>query len=443
MIAELRQMLRLAWPVIIAELGWITMGIVDTVMVAVMGPAAIGAVGTGSTLFFAVIVLGMGTIFALDTFVSQQFGANRIDECHRWLFAGLQLAAVMSVLLIATMLMGVSLLSRAGIQPEILALLQPYLRSLLWSVPPLLAYTVFRRYLQSMNVVRPIMIALVSANVVNGFGNWLLVTGHLGCPAFGVRGSAYATIAARVYLAVFLLGVILYRERTNPSGFHDVPLRFETARIRALLKMGIPAALQLVLEIGVFGAASMLAAQISATALAANQIVLNVVSFFFMIPLGLSSAAAVRVGQAVGRRDAEGVRRAGWAALGLAVVFGLAMSGAYAIAPGPFLGVFTRDAELLHVGAILLLVCAVFQPFDGLQVVATGALRGLGDTRTPMVLNLGLHWFVGLPLAYTLCFRTGWGVVGLWSGLGASLCLLGMALLFVWHRRRPRVLSTP
>jgi multidrug resistance protein, MATE family len=428
-------MLRLAWPVIIAELGWITMGIVDTVMVGPIGPAAIGAVGTGSTMFFALMVLGMGTLFALDTFVSQQFGAGRVDECHRWLFAGLQLAAVMSVLLVAVAFVGVWLLPLAGIHPDIIVLLQPYLVALLWSVPPLLAYTVFRRYLQAMNVVLPVMVTLVTANLINVAANWALVYGHLGLPAFGVVGSAYATAGARVYLAVALLGVILYRERKNPSGFHDVPFAIEFARMRQLLRIGLLSAMQLMLEIGVFAASSMLAARISPLALAANQIVLNVVSFFFMIPLGLSSAAAVRVGQAVGRGDPVGVRRAGWSALGLSLAFALCMSAAFAIAPGPFLAIFTADPALLHVGTTLLLICALFQPFDGFQVVATGALRGLGDTRTPMLLNLLLHWMIGLPMAYLLCFRAGWGVVGLWSGLGLSLTLIGAILLAVWHQR--------
>lgn len=435
MYPELRAMLRLAWPVIVAELGWITMGIVDTVMVGPIGPAAIGAVGTGSTMFFALMVLGMGTLFALDTFVSQQFGAGRVDECHRWLFAGLQLAAVMSVLLVAVAVVGVWLLPFAGIHPDVIVLLQPYLSALLWSTPPLLAYTVFRRYLQAMNVVLPVMATLVTANLINWGANWVLVYGHLGCPAFGVVGSAYATLAARVYLAVVLLGVILYRERKNPSGFHDVPFVAELTRMSELLRIGLPSALQLMLEIGVFAASSMLAARIAPLALAANQIVLNVVSFFFMIPLGLSSAAAVRVGQAVGRGDPAGVRRAGWSALGLSLAFALCMSAAFAIAPGPFLAIFTADPALLHVGTTLLLICALFQPFDGFQVVATGALRGLGDTRTPMLLNLVLHWMLGLPIAYLLCFRAGWGVVGLWSGLGLSLTLIGAILLAVWHLR--------
>ena len=435
-------MLRLAVPVVIAEFGWITMGIVDTVIVGPLGPAAIGAVGTGSIIFFSVIVLGMGTLLALDTFVAQSFGANRIDECHRWLVAGGHLAVVMSVVLVGVSLAGLTLLPRAGLHPDVTVLLQPYLAALLWSVPPLLFYTVFRRYLQAMNIVRPIVIVLVTANLVNAAGNWALVYGHLGLPALGVVGSAYATLLARIYMAAGLLAVIVLRERAQPSGLHNVSFAVDATRMWQIVTLGLPAALQMMLEVGVFAMASALAAMITPIAVAANQIVLNITAFFFMVPFGLSSAAAVRVGQAVGRQDPVGVRHAGWTAIGLSLIFAVCISAVYSLMPRPLLRIFTDDPTLLQIGTMLLLLCAVFQAFDGFQTVSTGALRGLGETRIPMLANLLGHWGIGLPLAYFLCFRRDWGVVGLWAGLSTSLILVGATLITVWHRKsrpKPRV----
>jgi MATE family multidrug resistance protein len=428
-------MVRLAIPVVIAEIGWISMGIVDTIMVGPLGPAALGAVGTGSTMFIAVVVLGLGTLLALDTFVSQQFGAGRVDECHRWLFAGLQLSVILSVVLVGIGLVGAHELSRAGLHPAVLAILQPYLAALMWSVPPLLAFTVFRRYLQAMHAVRPVMFALVSANLINAAANWVLVYGHLGLPAIGAVGSAYATLAARIYLALFLWVVILRRERANPSGFHDVPWSIEWRRMRNIVRVGLPAATQFALEIGVFATAGALAARITPAALAANQIVLNIAGFVFMVPYGLSSAAAVRVGHAVGRQDPPAVRHAGWLALALAGTFAVVMSVTFATAPQPFLRIFTADTGVLQTGALVLLIYALFQPFDAFQTVATGALRGLGETRVPMVVNLVGHWAIGLPLAYYLCFTRSWGVAGLWAGLSVSLGLVGATLVGVWHAR--------
>jgi MATE family multidrug resistance protein len=432
---ELRAMLALALPVICAELGWIMMGIVDTIMVSPLGPAAIGGVGTGSTIFIAVIILGIGTLFALDTFVSQSFGAGRIDECHRWLFAGVELAIVLAVVLSGLAYGLVMLLPRFGFHPAVLAIIQPYIARLILSAAPLLAFNVFRRYLQAMNAVRPVMIALVSANVVNALGNWVLVYGHWGSPALGTNGSAYATVAARIYLAAFLFIVIWWRERRRPSGLHDVPFAIDAERMWRLVRLGVPAALQLSLEIGVFAMASALAGRISPLAIAANQVVLNVASFVFMIPLGLSAAAAVRVGQAVGRRDPAGVRVAGTSAFILASAFMLFTAALYVIMPRQLLGLFTRDEAVLRVGATVLLIYGAMQLFDAWQVVATGALRGLGDTRTPMVLNIIGHWVIGLPVAYWLCFNRGWGVAGLWTGLSVGLTIVGLILVGVWRKK--------
>ncbi|MBP6716844.1 MAG: MATE family efflux transporter [Acidobacteria bacterium] len=438
--SELKAMLSLALPVILSELGWIMMGIVDTLMVSPLGPAAIGAVGTGSTIFMSVMIFGMGTLFALDTYVSQSFGAGRIDECHRWLFAGVQLAAILAVFLTLLLVGVVMVLPAFGFHPDVLAVIQPYIARLVLSAAPLLAYAVFRRYLQAMNVVRPVMVALISANLINAFGNWLLVFGHWGAPALGTNGSAYATLAARIYLAIFLFVVIWQRERKNPSGLHDVPFVIDAQRMWRVVRLGVPAALQITLEIGVFAMASALTGRISPLAIAANQVVLNIASFVFMIPLGLSSAAAVRVGQAIGRKDPPGVRLAGKSAFWLASVFMIATAALYVVMPRQLLGIFTTDDAVLRIGTTVLYIYGALQLFDAWQVVATGALRGLGDTRTPMLLNLVGHWIIGLPLGYWLCFNRDWGVAGLWSGLSVGLTIVGVVLAGVW-RHRSRALT--
>ena len=196
MLDESRAMIRLAWPVVLAEIGWVLMGIVDTIFVGPLGPAAIGAVGTGSTMFFAFMVFGIGSFFALDTFVAQNFGAGRVDECHRWLVAGLSLACVLSVVLVAAGLAG-ACCSGTGDASGGARRPAAVLSRLMWSAPPLLVFTVLRRYLQAMNVVRPVMLAIVIANLVNAVGNWVFIYGQFGSPALGAVGSAYATLAAR------------------------------------------------------------------------------------------------------------------------------------------------------------------------------------------------------------------------------------------------------
>jgi MATE family multidrug resistance protein len=432
-------MLQLAIPVVLAEMGWFVMSIVDTVMVGPLGPSAIAAVGIGGILFMTLMVFGFGTLLALDTFVSQSFGAGRIDDCHRWLFAGLQLAGLLTVVLMVVAQVGVWGLPAFGFHPDVLPQLQEYSRWLVWSAPPLFAYVVFRRYLQAMNLVRPVMVALVAANVVNAFVNWLLIYGNLGAPALGVVGAAWATVASRVMLAGSLFAVIWYQERQRPSGLHDVPFQWDPGRVWRLFRLGWPAALQITFEVGVFAAASALAGRIGPLAAAANQVVLNIAGFIFMIPFGLGSAAAVRVGQAIGRRDPACMRRAGWTAIGIASTVMAASAVLFFTVPEWLIRIYSSDPAVIEVGIVLLFICSVFQLFDGLQTVTTGALRGLGDTRSPMVANLVGHWLIGLPVGYLLCFSRGWGVAGLWTGLSVGLILIGATLLGVWSWRSRHV----
>lgn len=429
---ELGAMSRLAVPVVLAEMGWFMMSVVDTVMVGPLGPSAIGAVGTGGIIFMTLMVLGMGTLLALDTMVAQNHGAGRIDECHRWLFAGLQLAAILSVVLMVLAVGVVAWIPWFGFHEDLVEPLVAYCTYLVWSVPPLLAYVVFRRYLQAMNLARSVIIALVAANLMNVAANWIFIYGRFGAPALGVVGAALATVLSRIVLALSLLAVIVYTERQRPSGLHDVPFVWDPTRVWRLFRLGFPAALQITLEVGVFAAASALAGRIAPLAAAANQVVLNIAGFVFMIPFGLSSAAAVRVGQAVGRKDGAGVRKSGWTALGLGTVVMTISAILFFAIPEQLLRIYTDDPSVIDVGIVLLFICSVFQLFDGLQTVATGALRGLGDTRTPMVANLIGHWCLGLPIGYYLCFSRAWGVVGLWTGLSIGLIFVGAVLLFVW-----------
>lgn len=427
-------MLQLALPVVLAEMGWMTMGMVDALMVGRISPEAIGAVGVGTSLFMGVCIFAMGLMLGLDTLVSHAYGAGRVNECHRWLFHGVVLALVVSLPVIGVLLWINSALDAWGLTPSVLVLTRPYLQTLTWSVVPLLLYSAFRRYLQGMGVVRPVMFALAAANVVNVMCNWLLIFGKFGFPELGVTGAAWATVFSRVAMAGSLLATIVYRERDVWNSRH-----VEWAWFKRLLALGLPASGQVTLEVGVFAAATALAARLPAASLAAHQIALNYAAMTFMVPLGVASAGAVRVGHAVGRNDAAGASRAGWTALLLGVLFMTAAALVFLTLPRALLRAFTDDAGVLEVGVTLLFVAAVFQLFDGLQGVATGALRGLGDTRSPMLWNLAGHWFIGLPLGYWLAFVVGIGVIGLWWGLSIGLMICGVALLIVWSRRIHRL----
>ena len=363
-------MLRLAGPVILAEIGWMSMGVVDTIMVGPLGPAAIGASGMSNSLFFAVAVFGMGVMLGLDALVAKSYGAGRLDDCVRWLQHGVLVALVVAPTIMLIFYGALTTSARWGLHPAVRAQAQPYMAILGLGALPLLLYATFRRYLQGIHAVRPVMVALVTANLVNAFGNWVLIWGHFGLPALGINGSAWATVGARVYMAAFL-GLAIVREHRKRGDAHTrVPFAFDAARVRRLLALGLPAASQVTLEVGVFAAVSALAGTLDPVSLGAHQIALNIAALAFMVPLGLSSAAAVRVGHAVGAGDRRRAVHAGWTAFAVGAAITGLVGISFIVAPMPMLRAFTDDPQLLSIGIRPAVDCR------GISVVRWHASRG-------------------------------------------------------------------
>ena len=437
---DFRLTLRLALPLIFAEVGWMSMGIVDTVMVGRLpnSAVAIGATGLGQSLYNSVAIFGGGLLLGMDTFVAQAFGREDLDDARHSLLNGFVLALVLTPILMSAISFWPALMRHFGVSPELVEPMRPYLQALNWGTLPLLAYFALRRYLQAVNVAHPIMFALISANVVNAVGNWVLIYGHLGFRAMGITGSGWSTCMARGYMALCLAITLFWVESKRIRPGRMATLRIDIQRMSALLKLGAPAATQILCEIGAFSAATALCARLGPVPLAGHEIALNCAALTFMVPLGVSSAAAVRVGQQLGRRDPDGARRAGWSAILIGVGFMACSGSVFVSLPKLIARLFTPNAAVIQVGAQLLLVAAAFQLFDGLQTVATGALRGAGDTRTPMLANFFAYWLVGLPLGYVLCFRLGWGALGIWIGLCGGLMIIGSALVITWHKRALR-----
>jgi multidrug resistance protein, MATE family len=437
---EFLPMVKIAVPVVMAELGWMSMGVVDTIMVGPLGPEAISAAGVGNSMHIAFAIFGMSIMLGLDTLVSQAYGARDIRACHRWFFDGMTLAALMAVPIMALLVMVWFLIPSLGFHGAVRPLLESYYGVLILSTPFLLAYAVCRRYLQGMHAATPVMFALVTANLINAAGNWLLVYGHFGFPALGVPGSAWATVISRAYMLCALLFAVWWidRKRTREAGIEDghglwhVDRAFDAARLKRLLALGLPAASQMAAEVGVFALATALSGMLDPISSAAHQISLNLAGIAFMIPLGLGSAGAVRVGHAVGAGDRARAAAAGWTAILLGTCFMIFAALVFTLVPRQLIGLFSRDTEVLAVGTSLLFLAAVFQLFDGIQGVITGTLRGLGNTRTAMTVNLVAHWLIGLPVSYLLCFVIGWGVYGLWVGLSLGLIVTGVILFWVW-----------
>ena len=435
-------MIVLAVPVVLSELGWMAQGVVDTIMVGKLGPAAIGAVALGNAVYYTPSLFGIGMLLGLDTLVSQAYGRKDHDACHHWLAHGIYLACIVSpplMILTASASLG---FTHVGVAPEVAGPAGSYLRILTWGTLPLLFYGAGRRYLQGVGQVRVITLTLILANLVNWFGNWVLIYGKLGFPALGVDGSAISTCLARLGMGAALLGFAWRYERSRGHPLFRHWARPSLLKIKQLVRIGAPAAGQIVLEVGAWNGATFAAGLLTPVALATHSIALNYASVTYMVPLGMSAAAAVSVGHAIGAGDMNRARRAGWLAMGLGTCFMLAAAVVFLVAPQPLLALYTRDPRVLAGGPTLLYVAAAFQIFDGIQTVSTGALRGLGETRVPMVANFVGYWILGLPLGLSLCFALHWGIYGLWIGLTLALIVIASALLHRWWKDSARQMVT-
>jgi MATE family multidrug resistance protein len=394
-------------------------------------------------LFFTAVVFGFGLLLGLDPLISQAFGAGDREGCRRTLWQGVYLGLMLTPPSMGLIWGMVPWMESWGIHPEVAALAGPYVRIVSWSTAPLFLFLALRHYLQAMGRVHSLVLSLVVGNVLNAVGNWLLIDGNLGFPALGVEGSAWSTVLSRLAMPLVLLGDAWRVTPGSRAGLPGMVDRWEWARMAKLLRLGWPAAVHLSLEVGVFALATALAGRLVPAALAAHQIVLNLASTTFMVPLGIASAGSVRVGQAIGRRDFPAAQRAGWTAIGLGAGFMACAGIGLALVPRFMIGLFSVDPDVLRVGTGLMYVAALFQLFDGIQVVSTGVLRGAGETRWPMLCNLFAHWMIGLPVGYGLGLVWGWGALGLWIGLSAGLMAAGVTILTLWASRAQRLCRQP
>ncbi len=439
---ELPIMLKLAWPVIFAEIGWVMLGVVDTMVVGRVSAEALGAVSIGSGLHMAVILVGIGLLLGLDYKISHAHGAGSIEKCKHILMHGVTLAFILSLPLIAVVFILIALLPSFKIQAAVLPGAISYLKIASISILPIMLYNALRRYLQACSIVKPLAVTLIIANIFNAFANWVFVFGKFGFPAMGADGAAIATNISAIAIFVCLAIVVMRNERREKRRLLDGFSGFQKTLFVELLKLGFPAATQILFEVGIFTTVTMLAGRLAPISLAAHHIVLKIISFTFMIPLGLSSAGAVRVGQEIGRKSPRTAATAGWTAMIIGAGFMSFCGIILLVFPVETLSIFTSENEVIIAAVSLVLVAALFQLFDGVQVTAIGVLRGLGDTKTAMYASLICHWGFGVPIAYLLCFRYGWGLTGLWAGLCAGLISVAVVLLYVWRKKAAAKLHT-
>ena len=395
----------------------------------------IAASSLGNTIFYAIVFCAIYLLNGLETLIAQAFGRGEQDECVYLLAQSFWIVLVATPLVMLATLGMLHLLPHFGTPRDLVLETQRYTHVLIWSAAPLMAYMALRRFLQSMNRVALVSVSLITGSPVNFLFDWVFMFGHMGAPAMGVAGSGWSTLVVRTFmLGLLVIGTFIVMRR-NQLHLQAHMLRPNGPRLRALLAIGWPSGLENLENLGVSSCMSILCARLGTTLLAAHQVVLDLNAFVYQVPAGLSYATIVRVGQAAGRNNLSQVRRATKASLLLGLGFMVVASTVFAAFAHFWAGLYTNSAAVVAAAAPIFLICAFALIGDTVFVLMSSAFTGLGDTRTPLYVDLVWNWGIGVPLGYLLAFHFGYALWGLWIGRGAASLGSGLVLYLLWQHR--------
>jgi len=431
-VKEMRAITSLATPVAIAQLGMMALGVVDTIMVGHLSEHALAAVALGNSYTFSLMILGMGVLMVLDPLIAQAYGAGDSKRLSEALHRGVVLAFLLSIVFGVVFWFGEPLLEVIANSSTVVPTAHRYTQVIAFGLPAFFLFLAMKQTLQAMGSVRPVIYAVVIGNLANVFLNLGFVHGEFGLPALGAVGSGWASSICRW----LMVGVIVAAARPALASVWSRPTRavLHPTPYGAMLTKGIQIGVQSALEVWLFTATSFLMLRISVVAMGGHAVAMNLVSFSFMIPFGIGAAASARVGQAIGRGDTEGARLSAKCSLLLGGSVMLVFSLVFFLFPARLAGLYTNEPDVVALAVTLLPIAAFFQVFDGTQAVACGILRGAGETRTPMVINLIGYWVLGLPAGLLVAFTFGLGPPGLWWGLTIGLAVCAVLLVrFIWR----------
>ena len=442
-LGEFRATLALAWPMVLTNLAQIALTTTDVIVVGRLGASALPAATLGVNLYFGLLIFAIGLVSATSPMMAEVIGRNHrvVREVRRTFRQGLWSAVIVSVPAWALLWHTEAVLLALGQEPRLAADAHMFMRELQWGFLPALGFIALRSFVAALE--RPVWAMLVTgiAILFNIAANWALVFGHLGLPALGLRGSGLATTLSNTFLFVALVVVVLVDRQFRRYRLFGRWWRPDWPRLATLWRLGVPIGATMALEVTLFNAAVFLMGQFGAVAIAAHSIAIQIAAASFMVPLGIGQAATVRVGIAHGAGLRDDVTRAGWAAFVMAVSFMAAMSVVLLTVPKLLIGAFIDvgipdNVPVAETAALFLVWAAIFQIADGAQAVGAGMLRGLQDTRVPMLYAAFGYWGVGMPLSLLFAFPLGYGGVGIWVGLASGLAVVAVLMIRRWLRRQ-------
>lgn len=437
---EFKLTTRIGGPLALGELGWMSTYLVDALMVGHLPHSAlsISALSLGNTIYYAVVFCAIRMMTGLETLTAQAFGRGDREgrrEGTHLLAQTLWMVIVGTPLVMLSVLACIPLLRRFGVSDEIVAETSRYLHALVWSTAPLMLYMALRRYLQAVNRVLLVMVSLLTAVAVNWIADDAFLFGHFGAPAFGIAGSAWATLVVRLYMLGLLTAAFVHATRKLDAPFALVLMRPSMHRLKQLGRIGWPDALENVTDLGFSTYMSVVCARLGTTLLAAHQVVLDLDAFVYMVPLGISYATVVRVGQSAGGGGLPAVRRSANVSFVLGIGYIVVASLLFAGLPRFWAGLYTTDQAVVHAAVPVFLLCGLLQIGDAVNVLCSCALTGLGDTRTPFLANTVIFWLIGMPVSYYLAFYTPLSLSGLWMGRALAAVLCGAVMGVAWQGR--------
>lgn len=445
-LSEARALVVLAIPLVLTQLSQIALQTTDVVMMGWLGPRDLAAGALASHTFYAFFLLGLGICSAVAPLVAQALGAKRRREVRRYTRMGLYAALIVSIPLTALLAWFAPIARLLGQDPEIVALARPYMFLLLAGLPPALGYVVLRCFCAALGRPNPPLVAMAVCVPLNGVLNYGLMFGELGLPELGLVGAGVATAIVEWLMFLGLLVYVVRDRRFRRYGLLVRWWRRDWSRLRELFRVGLPIGGAILMESLMFSSAVYFMGVIGQDAIAAHQIAIQCAAITFMVPLGVGQAAVIRVGLAAGARDRVGVRRAGLVAFAVGCGFMATMALVFLAIPEVIAGAYLdladpRSAPVLSLAVTFLAIAALFQIFDGAQVLGQHTLRGLKDTRTPMLVAGVGYWLIGMPSSALLAFAFGLEGLGVWLGLAAGLAFVSVALFFRFLRqtRRERI----
>lgn len=436
---HIKETIKLAYPVVIGQLGHMMLGVVDSLMVGRLGAVYLAASSLVNGLILLILVLGIGMSVALTPLVAIAKGSEKHDECGIILRQGLLVNLIFSFLLVIVIYFLADLVYYLDQPIEVAQYAESYLKILNISIIPFMLFQTYKQFSEGLSFTKPPMVILVVSNLVNAFGNWVLIYGNLGFPKMELDGAGYASLMTRIFMAI---AIFLYIRNAKSFKEFDPSLKFKSINmpiIKKIVNLGIPGGFQMFFEVGGFSFAAIMVGWIGVNQLAAHQIALNLASITFMVGLGISISATIRIGNFLGKRDLAGIKKAGFTALFLVTLIMGSFGLLFFIFRNYLPTLYINDLEVIKIASSLIIIAAIFQIVDGLQVVGVGILRGLTDLKAPMFISFVAYWIIGLPVAYLLGFVFQFGVEGIWVSFIVGLSL---AAIFFFLRFRKFLKNT-